>query len=140
MMMKVWLFYALLAAGLWGVWGFFGKMASRTLTSQGLFCVASVGCIAALLLCLAFCVRSGTVEWKSIDSFYGLLSGFVLIMGLLFFYRALATGEATRVVVITATYPLVTLLLAYFFLSETLTMQKVIGVVLAMSGIIFLSV
>lgn len=138
--MKVWFFYALLAAGLWGVWGFFGKMASRTLTSQGLFCVASVGCIAALLLCLAFCAQSGTIRLKTVDSFYGLLSGFVLIMGLLFFYWALAAGEATRVVVITATYPLVTLLLAYFFMNETLTVKKIIGVVLAVSGIIFLSV
>ena len=139
-MMKVWLFYALLAAGLWGLWGFFGKMASRTLSSQGLFLVASLGCIAALLVCLAFYAKSHNIGWNSFVCLYGFLSGIVLIVGLLFFYRALATGEATRVVVITATYPLVTLMLAYFFLKEPLTMQKIIGVVLAVSGIIFLSV
>lgn len=137
--MNHWFFHALLAAGLWGVWGLFGKMASRTLTAQGLFCSVTVGCITALLICLALCLHGGGAVVKSPGSLYGFISGFVLIMGLLFFYRSLESTEATRVVVITATYPLVTVVLAYFFLGETVSMQKIIGAFLAVSGVIFLS-
>jgi transporter family protein len=137
--MKLWIVYALLTTGFWGLWGFFGKMATRTVTSQTLLLLASLGCIAALLLCIGIYVKSSSVSLNNPDHLYGFLSGFALIIGLLFFYRALAHGEATRVVIITATYPLVTLILAYLFLKEPVTFQKALGVILALSGIFFLS-
>ncbi|MBT8489967.1 MAG: EamA family transporter [Deltaproteobacteria bacterium] len=138
--MKLWLMYALFATGLWGLWGFFGKMASRTITSHNLLVVASAGCIVALVLGLILYSKSLPFRWNTINYFYGFLSGFVLIIGLFFFYKALAHGEVTRVVVITATYPLVTLVLAYLFLREPLSFQKALGALLAISGIFFLSI
>jgi len=137
--MKLWLCYAVLASCLWGLWGFFGKLASRTLPSHNLFLIASVGVIVALVLCLAFYAKALHVNWGTIDYLYGFLSGFVLIAGLFLFYLALARGEATPVVVITATYPLVTLILAYLILKEPISLQKAFGVMLALSGIFLLS-
>ena len=139
MTMKLWLMYALFATGLWGLLGFFGKMASRTITSHNLLVVASVGCVVALVLGLILYSKSLPFRWNNIHYFYGFLSGFVLIIGLFFFYKALARGEVTSVVVITATYPLVTLILAYLFLKEPLSFQKALGSLLAISGIFFLS-
>lgn len=138
--MKLWLVYALFATGLWGLWGFFGKMASRMITSPNLFVVASMGCIVALILGLMLFWKSLPFRWNTINYFYGFLSGFVLIIGLFFFYKALAHGEVTRVVIITATYPLVTLILSFLFLKEPVSFQKVLGILLALGGIFFLSI
>lgn len=138
--MKLWLMYALFATGLWGLWGFFGKIASRTITSQSLLVVASAGCFVALILGLFLYSKSLPFRLNTINYFYGFLSGFVLIIGLFFFYKALAHGELTRVVVITATYPLVTVILAYLVLKEPVSFQKALGIILALGGIFFLSI
>ena len=138
--MKVWLVYALFAAGLWGLWGFFGKLAARSLSSGTLFLVAALGCIAAFMGCFLYYAKHFHVSLDNIDSWYGFLSGFVLIAGLFFFYLALTKGEVTRIVVITATYPLVTLILAYLVLKEPFSLQKIFGIILSVSGIILLSI
>jgi len=138
--MKIWLVYALFAAGLWGLWGFFGKLAARTLASGTLFLVAALGCIVAFTGCFLYYAKQFQVHLDNIDSWYGFLSGFVLIAGLFFFSLALTRGEVTRIVVITAMYPVVTLILAYLILKEPLSLQKVFGVILAVSGVILLSI
>ena len=68
----------------------------------------------------------------------GFLSGLFLIGGLFLFYLALEDGETTRVVFVTAAYPAVTVLLAVFFLGETLTAAKIAGSLLVLAGVFLL--
>lgn len=65
----------------------------------------------------------------------GLLAGF---LGQLTFYSALKAGQASMVVPIAATYPLVAMTVAVLFLGEPATWQKVTGVVLVISGVMML--
>lgn len=76
--------------------------------------------------------------WLLVAAFVGsaLLGSF---LGQVSYYHALQRAEASRVVPITSTYPLVGALLAVSFLGEKLTVHKVAGAVCIVVGIILLS-
>ena len=57
------------------------------------------------------------------------------VLGQLALFKALKFGEASRVVPIAASYPLVTVILAALFLGEKLTVPKVAGVLCIVVGI-----
>ena len=65
----------------------------------------------------------------------GLLAGF---LGQITIYSALKIGQASVVVPIAATYPLVAMTVAVLFLGEPITGQKMAGVVLVVSGVLLL--
>src|SRR3972149_4423208 len=66
-------------------------------------------------------------------------SGFLIFAGILALMFALSTGEASRLVPITRMGFVVTFLLATFVLGESLSLSKGIGVVLAATAIVLLS-
>jgi bacterial/archaeal transporter family protein len=57
------------------------------------------------------------------------------ILGLLLYFHALKLGAASLVVPISASYPLVTVVLAALFLGEPLTATRLLGVALVLAGI-----
>lgn len=65
----------------------------------------------------------------------GLVAG---LLGQLAFYSALKGGEASVVVPVAATYPLVALLVSVLFLGEAFTMQKLAGIALVVGGVVLL--
>ncbi len=65
----------------------------------------------------------------------GLIAGF---FGQLSLYTALKSGEASVVIPISATYPLTTLIIAVLFLGEQLTIAKLVGIVMVVTGVILL--
>ncbi|MBI5599286.1 MAG: EamA family transporter [Deltaproteobacteria bacterium] len=65
----------------------------------------------------------------------GLLAGFI---GQIAFYSALKAGEASVVVPLAATYPLVALLVSIIFLGEAFTWQKLAGIGMIVAGVAFL--
>ena len=54
------------------------------------------------------------------------------------FYSALKSGEASVVVPITATYPLVAFIVSMAFLGESFTWQKAVGILLVVGGVVML--
>lgn len=65
----------------------------------------------------------------------GIVAG---LMGQLAFYAALKGGEASIVVPVAATYPLVALVVSVLFLGEAVTVQKVLGIGLVVGGVVLL--
>ena len=65
----------------------------------------------------------------------GFLASFI---GQLAFYQALKQGQLTQIVPVAGTYPLVAAVLGWLFLRESLTLSRVIGVALVVSGMWFL--
>ena len=61
------------------------------------------------------------------------------IFGLYLYFAAIKRMEATQVVPICATYPLITFLMGVLFLQEHLTWTKAAGTVLAVAGVILIS-
>jgi len=58
-----------------------------------------------------------------------------LVLAVLSLYYALRIADASVVVPATATYPVVTALLAMAFLGEQLTLVRLVGILLAMAGV-----
>jgi transporter family protein len=77
--------------------------------------------------------------WRNFDYYVAVVGGIAGSIGGLFYYLALARGEASRVVVITATYPVLTVILADLFLREPLSLQKILGIMFAILGICLLA-
>ncbi len=72
----------------------------------------------------------------------GVLIGSALLgsfIGQVAYYQALSHADASRVIPITSTYPLVGAFLAIAFLREPLTVHKAAGALLIVAGIILLS-
>jgi transporter family protein len=60
------------------------------------------------------------------------------IIGQLCFYRALKLGDVSRVVPIGASYPVLAFLLGTIFLGESVTLSKIGGIALVMTGVYLL--
>jgi transporter family protein len=137
--MRAWLPYALIAIGFWGVWGLYAKLASRSLNPHNLFLLAFVGNLLVFPCYLAFFAKDFRFAWRNLDCCYAVLSGVVGALGTLFFYLAVSKGEASRVVVVTAMYPVLTVILAAALLREPVTAQKLLGVACALIALTLLS-
>jgi transporter family protein len=76
----------------------------------------------------------GTLDGRSIVLFglSGICGG---AAGLWTYYHALRLGGASLVVPITATYPLITVLLSWLILQESLTISRIIGTALIVLGV-----
>jgi transporter family protein len=68
---------------------------------------------------------------------YAMLNGMLIPTSFVIYLYALSRGSLTTVVAITATYPLITYLLAAVLLKEPLTANKIIGVTMTMIGLYF---
>jgi len=120
-----------------GVWGVAGKLALRSLSWGDVLVVTAVvyGLTAIVLLALG---RAG-VRFES-NTWRALLAAVCVVSPLVFFYLALESGEASKVVPVSAAYPAVTLVLSAIFLAEDISLVKVGGLALVIGGVVLLSV
>ena len=123
--------YAGITILMWGLWGFFGKMAlERNMPPISVF-------LAEVLISLfvaAFFVRRAFIPPQAKWSMFGLFSGAGLAIGLVFYYLALEHAQANMIVPLTSLYPAVTVVLSYIFLHERLSPLQWVGLVLLLVG------
>lgn len=75
-----------------------------------------------------------TVSWRSVCLLAG--GGFLAsFLGQLAFYQALKMGELSQVTPVAGAYPLVAALLGWLVLREPMTLMRVVGLVLVISGV-----
>ena len=134
-----WLLYTLTAATCWGIWGVLSKGPSRELSgwmTQILFTFALVPSV--IFAALSKNVRVGTDKPRGL--FWGFVSGLIAAAGNIFFYLALEAGADTAIAVpLTNIYPLVTIVLAYFWFKDRLNLIQGGGILIAVAAIILLS-
>ena len=89
---------------------------------------------------LAFMGRFNAITAVDLRSALFVAAGGIVagLMGQLAFYAALKGGEASIVVPVAATYPLVALIVSVIFLGEAVTAQKVLGIGLVVGGVALL--
>jgi transporter family protein len=129
-----------LAVIMWGLWGFFGKLAlDREMTPTTLF-LAEVFMSTALSMPILFTILRKNSSYLPHFSWniFGLISGAGLALGLLFYYMALEKGQVSIVVPLTAIYPIVSVLLGYVILKEKPSPLQWIGVILVVAGAVLL--
>ncbi len=109
------------------------------MTGKTLFILGYIGSLCIFPLYLFIFKKDITYNLNSIHHHIGVISGAVASIGSLFFYLALSKGEASRVMSLTALYPLVTVILSVIFFKEPIGIKKLIGVISALIAMYLLS-
>ena len=123
---------------MWGLWGFFGKLAlERKMAPAAVFLAETLVSVALAVPLFLLLVYRQEARPSSVNVF-GILSGAALALGLLFYYLALEGGRMSVVVPLTATYPVVAALLGVAALGERPTASQWLGVVLVVAGVLLL--
>lgn len=127
------LFFALAAMGAWGVWAFLPKLASRIDPNSAAIWSWLGGSLIAIpcLIC-----KGGRLETGSGAFGYSLAAGCCGIFGGLMYQRAMnnSEGNTSVVVVISALYPVVCVLMSYLLLREQMNAGKWAGLALCLAG------
>ena len=70
---------------------------------------------------------------------WAIVTAFAAAGGLICFFYALSKGDASVVVPATSAYPVIALIGGVIFLSESITVPKVIGTLLVIAGVVVIS-
>lgn len=128
-------FYSLIALIFWGLWSYFSKILSRNLSTEHLAFFTSIG--AWLTITILYLPK--TKIFFTINILWAMLVGVSGAIGTVAFYYALAKGPASSVVPLSGLYIVIPVILGYIFLSEPITLSRIIGVVSAIIAIFLLS-
>ncbi len=132
-----WLSYALLCILCWGIWAFLSKLGADQMTPMQMQVLFTIGMLPVVLVAV---VRLGRrIDTDFLGASYGILNGIFTGLGLLAYFAALARGKASIVSPITALFPLLTVLLAFFLLRERMNRVQMAGLGLALASIFILS-
>jgi transporter family protein len=132
-----WLLFSLITLFLWGLWGFFSKLATIYLNPKSVYLYGSIGAFMVTLFSYLF--LGFKLDFKPVGAFYSIIAGLLGGAGVIFFYFAMKTGKSVVVVTLTALYPLITLLFSYLLLKEQITIQQLFGIFFALIAIVLLS-
>ena len=121
----------------WGIAAIFDKLAlGKTSPFTGMMIRQFIltGILLAVGIASSQLGSLGTLSGRTIILFglSGICGG---VVGLWTYYHALKLGGASLVVPITATYPLVTVLLGWLILQEGITIHRIIGTALIVLGV-----
>ncbi len=135
--MEKWLLYSLLALFIYGLWGFFPKLAVTYIKPLSALIYEIPGAIAVGIIALV--IAGFRLDCHPKGIMYAFLTGFCGMLGTLFFLAAAKQGRISIVVSMTALYPLITIILAAIFLKEPLTIKQIAGMALALAAILLMS-
>lgn len=134
--------WAVLAALIWGVVPLIEKSGlAKVQPLPGLF-YRCAGVVLGLVLLGLFMVKPSEILQVDRRSALLLIAGGFLasVLAQYCFYSGLKGGEMSRVVIIAASYPLITFLLGILVLGESLTPYKAAGALLIVGGIWLLKI
>lgn len=118
----------------WGVWGIVVKLVTKEIGMQALLW-GQLGAIGLFPLYFFLFKEMLPLELKASTIALSVVAGMLGVLGTMAFYVLLRVAPASIVVPLSAMYPVVTVVLAYFFLHEELSPTRVAGVVCALAAI-----
>jgi transporter family protein len=127
--------YAFIALIGWGLWAVGSKILTRYFNTSSTSFWISVSGLVFLVIYLAF--RRDLMFNKQIV--YAVPVGFVSLIAILSFYKALKIGPASVVVPLTNMYVIFPVLYGFIILKEAVTLNRILGIVFALLATIFLS-
>lgn len=136
--MNSWIAPSITALFLYGFWGFLGARASQLTNTKTVLVISCIGTlIAGLVVALMI---SSRLELSVKAASFSLLNGLATGFGTLMFVYAMQRGPVIPIVMITALYPMITVLLVAFFLNESVTLKQSIGILFTMIAIYCLTI
>ena len=135
--MSPWFVPAVAALLLWGVWGLFQKLATNQMPPRNVYLAGAGGALTVVLLMLATSAFPLQVNPRGI--LFAVLAGICSSLGGLLFLHAVSKGKALVVIPFTALYPLITIILSFTILKETITAKQGMGILLALISMVLLA-
>ncbi len=131
----MWKYYALLSALFAALTAIFAKIGVKDINSN---LATAIRTSIILLLTWGIVLFSGRMsEIKNVSRHtwcFLILSGLATGMSWLFYFKAMQTGDASRVAPIDKLSVVITILLAFFLLKEPVSMKVIIGALLITAG------
>ena len=135
--MENWLLPASAALIIYGLWGFFPKLAVTYINPASALIYEVAGAMLVGLASLFWVGFQPESHPKGI--LFAVLTGVAGMLGTLCFFAAASRGKLSVVVSMTALYPLITILLAAIFLREPVTAKQILGMLCAVAAILLLT-
>jgi len=135
--MKTWLIPVCFTLVLWGIQGFIAKLTTQYIQPLSSLLFNVVGAVIVGVVVLHLLKFSPDIHPKGI--FLAVIMGMVGMLGALGLLLAMRQGKVAVVTVISALYPIVSLLLAYIFLNETITPKEAVGIVFALVAMVLIT-
>ena len=136
--MEIWLIPAFAALLIYGLWGFFSKLAVTYINPTSTIIYEIAGAMLVGLASLFWLRFQPETHPKGI--LFAVLTGVAGMLGTLFFLAAASRGKISVVVSMTALYPLITIVLAAIFLHEPVSLTQILGMIFAVAAIVLLSI
>jgi transporter family protein len=131
--MSNWIIPAFVTFVCWGIWGFIPKMTTRYISPLSAMVYEVIGTAIMGLIVLILIGFRPEIHPKGIS--LAIITGILGISGALGFLFAVKSGKVSIVAMFTAMSPVVTILLAYFFLKEPITLKEGVGILCAFAAI-----
>ena len=127
-------FFSLISFGLWGL---FTKLTILHIDSKSALIFQTVGVLVVGLITLSLVNFKPATDLKGLS--FGLLTGAAYSIGCLFYFVAADRGKITTIVTVTALYPLITILLSFLLLHESINLKQGLGILLAILAMYLLA-
>jgi len=135
--MKEWLMPTLGAVICWAGWAFLPKIALQRLDPKSILIYEVLGGLTIGFLVLANINYKLELDLEA--SSIAFASGALNILGVFCYLQAIAKGKVALVSTISALYPLLVIILAMFFLQESLTSKQFLGAAFGIVAITLLA-
>jgi bacterial/archaeal transporter family protein len=119
-----------------GLLGVTSKLALRSLQWQDLLIWTALAYAIVAVTVLA--TGGGRPRWTP-DTPWAIVTGILPVASLVMFFLAIGAADASRVVPVSAIYPLVTVVAAWLLLNETITVTQALGMLLVIGGVVALT-
>jgi transporter family protein len=136
--MTNWLTPSLIALFSFGLWGLFTKLSVEYIDFKSAIIYQTLGVMVVGIIGLGLVGFKPAADTKGFS--YAVLTGAAYGQGCLFYFIAASKGKIITVVTLTALYPLITIVLAYYLLNEAVSLRQLVGIGLAMVSILLMSI
>ena len=131
---------ALLVAAIWGLAPIFEKLSLHSMSPLYVLFIRFV--LVTSLFVPIFITSNQALNLDQLtlkNLMLILIPGILAVIGIYLYFKALADSSASKIVPLTAIYPLFTCFYAFIFLKEDFTTEKIIGTILIVAGVFILN-
>ena len=133
------LFFAVLSPAIFGLMNVFDTYIVKLRVKK----VIGFSMVSALTNISLGIILASFLSWKSydlVDYLFPTLAGFVMGIQLYFYYFMLSKHDSSHAIGLFYTYPIIVAILSFFFLNEKLSLLGYVGMIVALSGVLLLSI
>ena len=131
---------ALLVAAIWGLAPIFEKLSLQSMSPLFVLFVRFVLVTSLFVPIFITSNQAFSIDQLSFRNLMLILiPGILAVVGIYLYFNALAGSSASKIVPLTAIYPLFTCFYAFIFLKEDFTTEKIVGTILIVAGVFILN-